>query len=1079
MEKIIKNGTSRLTPKEKGDLLTNPEQVIDVEYNECKNNDSSEDKNGAHDEESGNKGNNVEELFEKDFAITAEDLKLIDGFEKLSEGQKFLVLENLKQLTLGNIKNKSGKKFKEDLKEAGFFKKILKQVSKSYQVEKIRKITAIDMQKGGVEAHGETLKELVRLANQDQLDVQIVNGKIEINFASPDLAKNPEQQIIYNDFNKAATELSKIPYEWSLPSAAASEREKYEKAKSLYDSQCSNLLNFLAGQTNEGAAQLYLNNIDSKVQLNRFISTHPEAEKQIKEIKNNKILLKAISNTLGEKGAYVSIGIIGRTVAVGALGLVGAPLVASFIGGFRSGKRGMESIKERDRLARYDVRDESGEARLYSEAETVCKQIDKLIIRMNDYKSKLDESEITAKEFNDKNNACKKSLKLWLDWVKDKLDKGMINFGSEKGRIFNQYRLINSFAKAEARIQDYFIDEKWADNFNIAISERDNKNTIARKKFLIKEIGKGMLISAGFASAGYAIKHYFGDNIVNFVSEKSGKLARYIKGLFQENVDDVKGAKPLPASLHDNLSQKAFAPRKYSLGGKEEPVLDNDKYTLGHTLDKGPKIEMQESEEVIGVKNNFESDLSQDASEPNHGQEVQPSKGEEAIGVKNNFELKLGQNNVPAQMERVMHMFAVDAMGDNAVNEVGNFTEEQAARSLNVAANLVKLAEGNALRGNMAITDTMRSSFEYNPKTGELRIKDYNEFNNLVKNLHVHAKNLWDNGSLHKGAAAYLDDIKKGTWTKIIEANGLENKISGHDISDEKIVDFEKSETVGHAERIVPIRPQANAGRDSVDYGIGEKVDYSEVTNNPIENDLEIAKDIPKIENNYIRKVETGSPINEEKSDSEKFLHEKDDPQIINIVANMPVSIKNDEKLAWAYLKILSGNSEEKSQGLKDMFALDKMPQKDLEYNAFEYDEKRGIIKVKNVNNVEGKNILFDTKKNKIGIQMPQGYKSFGISFDGVKGLVKWLKAPSENINFDNIKKIKDLIREDSIPSETVPPKAGNVNNLNTTQEEIGSAVEADNVHGKADIWKTTITEMNGGESEKDSEWSEKRDVLN
>lgn len=273
-----------------------------------------------------------------------------------------------------------------------------------------------------------------------------------------------------------------------------------------------------------------------------------------------------------------------------------------------------------------------------------------------------------------------------------------------------------------------------------------------------------------------------------------------------------------------------------------------------------------------------------------------------------------------------------------------------------------------------------------------------------------------------------------------------------------------------NAEKIAPIRTHADTGKNSVDYGIGEKVDYREVTNNPIENDLEKAKDIPKIENNYVREVETGSPIKEEKSDSEKFLHEKDDPQIINIVANMPVSIKNDEKLAWAYLKILSGNSEEKSQGLKDMFALDKMPQKDLEYNAFEYDEKRGIIKVKNVNNVEGKNILFDTKKNKIGIQMPQGYKSFGISFDGVKGLVKWSKAPSENINFDNIKKIKDLIREDSIPSETVSPKAGmSENNLNTTQAS----------ESNPDTWKEVSIEMNGGESEKDSEWSEKRDVLN
>jgi hypothetical protein len=131
------------------------------------------------------------------------------------------------------------------------------------------------------------------------------------------------------------------------------------------------------------------------------------------------------------------------------------------------------------------------------------------------------------------------------------------------------------------------------------------------------------------------------------------------------------------------------------------------------------------------------------------------------------------------------------------------FTEEQGAKSLNVAANLVALSEGKGVVGISA--DDVKNIFEVSGEKGHevLNIKDYEEFNKLVGKLNGHAQGLWEKGVLQKGAVAFLDDIKKDTWEDIIEANGLEEQIEGYDIEPGQIKDFEKSDVVNDAEKLL------------------------------------------------------------------------------------------------------------------------------------------------------------------------------------------------------------------------------------------------------------------------------------
>jgi len=174
-------------------------------------------------------------------------------------------------------------------------------------------------------------------------------------------------------------------------------------------------------------------------------------------------------------------------------------------------------------------------------------------------------------------------------------------------------------------------------------------------------------------------------------------------------------------------------------------------------------------------------------------------------GLAANFTLELGQGEVPSQLERVFHMMAADHM-DKVTDASGMFTEEHGAKSLNIAANLVKLAEGRDVAG--IDHGDFAKVVSWDAKTNSLEIRDYTQFNQMVDKLEDHADKLWQRDVLQKGAVAYLDDIKKGTWERIIHAQGLdkagetETGIEGHDeVTADKITDFDKSEMVQEAEK--------------------------------------------------------------------------------------------------------------------------------------------------------------------------------------------------------------------------------------------------------------------------------------
>jgi|GEM_PF-6534999 len=196
--------------------------------------------------------------------------------------------------------------------------------------------------------------------------------------------------------------------------------------------------------------------------------------------------------------------------------------------------------------------------------------------------------------------------------------------------------------------------------------------------------------------------------------------------------------------------------------------------------------------------------------------EVLPGAGHE---ITTDFSVKLGEGGVPKNLETVFHALSADHMaipaGDVPIDE------QFASKSLNMAANLVRLSEGHGVAGISAEDFAKAISF----KDGVLEVKDHAVLNDILEKLKGHSDELWQKGVLQgKGAAiTHIDNISKGNWLKIVHAEGLEKgldagggevgAIMGHDnVTLEQIKDFSDSDLVKQASALA----EAKAGGPSV-----------------------------------------------------------------------------------------------------------------------------------------------------------------------------------------------------------------------------------------------------------------------
>ncbi|MFA6394001.1 MAG: hypothetical protein WCW25_03975 [Patescibacteria group bacterium] len=229
------------------------------------------------------------------------------------------------------------------------------------------------------------------------------------------------------------------------------------------------------------------------------------------------------------------------------------------------------------------------------------------------------------------------------------------------------------------------------------------------------------------------------------------------------------------------IKRHIYAPKTVKPAAPTEPAA--------RLRPESPEASSQRPEQPITPSAVTQEPVTHVSSEPQSASgRVEPLPTPEKRGLKENFALNLGKGKTPVELERTFQMMAVDHM-KNVLGQDNIFGDEEGAKSLNIAANLVRLAEGKGTAGIKP--EDLKEILSWNPKTHELKIINHEKFNALAGRLEAHADELWKEGKLEKGAGKYLGNIKKGIWEKIVKAEGLEEKVAGHDeIKPEQIKDF-------------------------------------------------------------------------------------------------------------------------------------------------------------------------------------------------------------------------------------------------------------------------------------------------
>lgn len=439
----------------------------------------------------------VEDKFGK-LGIKKEDLEKIEGFNSLTIGQQLLILENLKQLTLGRVQEEAHGKYQKEMAGSQWGGRMWKVITKKYQIAKAEKEKAEEIYKGGIKIHKEVLQQLTNGMLGMGLEVKEKDGKLEIQYAGGFKNLTPEKQKIVDEFNDAANLFGGMPDEWKYKAASKNEQKSYKEIENRYEKAKISLLTLKKEKDGERGAALYINDIEGKIKINQFLNTHPGVEEQLKNIKDKNLWRQVMKDIVTERGIYATAGFLTRTFTISMIGLAGAPLAAAGLGGFLARKRAKEATRENIKAAR---KGEKGRAKelggRLENAGDLASELKQLMDIIND-----------KEEFSEEERGeAAKTLGAVINRIEKEINDGLVNYGMGAERLQNQYGLINNlfFSKTMMVVQE---NDDLQKHLNQFIEAKEGRMSKTQKKYLRDQMIRGAIISAGLATVGYAIRHF-------------------------------------------------------------------------------------------------------------------------------------------------------------------------------------------------------------------------------------------------------------------------------------------------------------------------------------------------------------------------------------------------------------------------------------------------------------------------------------------------------------------------------------------------------------------------------------------
>ncbi len=305
--------------------------------------------------------------FEIEFGLTKEDFEKIDGFYELNEGQQKLIYANLKEYA--------------EAKSDGFLRETWKGMRAWVNAEKGETTSPDDKN------YAEVVKTLVENMQKygpkriHEENGELIPDLVDIEF---DRARRKTLWPIATALNKVAHQLAKTPAmelesemgtekggEWKITKffkdRFSEKRKRYNEYKALQESyeeskkELATILSLTkvtdAGKMSQAEIAQKLVELDSRVYGLQFVQTAPEEVQAIQNIPDKSLWWKIGESVFKKENlGYMALGAVGRVATVGFLGFAAAPAWSSAIGGMRAWNKTAAELREKDRMARMEVK---------------------------------------------------------------------------------------------------------------------------------------------------------------------------------------------------------------------------------------------------------------------------------------------------------------------------------------------------------------------------------------------------------------------------------------------------------------------------------------------------------------------------------------------------------------------------------------------------------------------------------------------------------------------------------------------------------------------------------------------------
>jgi hypothetical protein len=465
----------------------------------------------------------------KILGMSLNEFKRLPGFKEIAgdPGRQLFVIENLKHVWHKHIVDEAEKRHEDAQKSKGKIKRLWGNIVRDYRVEKNK--TAISKEKFNLNNFKDEATNLIHIASAGpKFDLQPIKNKkgeggyrLIGQYIDPDFVKRFNVGFEEaHKFNVAATNLADMPTELDVKHMGSSARKKFVQAKAEYEKEKVALLAHIARQKGidserEAETLSAVNELEFNLLMHQTLVQHPEIEKALRNIQDNKAPFKQ---------AFVggmAIGIAARMASRTILGPLGGFLAAGTFGYFRgkaAGHRTIEkqhrNIKERKvefqrgRKSKFDEEKWIDRLQKFGEGDRLNKNFEdskSLIRKLNFLIDKVDKTK-DSRENED-------ALKARIYFTRKKLLEDSIIWGNSKEALAKKLELMQTLSKAELKV--HILESAPRGAKQITVLERLNRVMLKdsqaleerRQRFVKNQGWKGAAIGVGGGALGYVSTH--------------------------------------------------------------------------------------------------------------------------------------------------------------------------------------------------------------------------------------------------------------------------------------------------------------------------------------------------------------------------------------------------------------------------------------------------------------------------------------------------------------------------------------------------------------------------------------------